>query len=194
MRNRAMSQKGKLFLVSGPSGAGKSTLVKKVLTTMDKLSYSVSHTTRPPRNNEIDGQDYFFISQEKFKDMISKEQWLEWAEVHGNYYGTSKKFVEDNLKKGQSILLEIDVQGTEQIMRSSLNPVSIFIMPPSFEVLSQRLRDRATDSNDVIEKRLDNAKAEIARKHNYQYVLINDNLDRAAAEFYRIFEKEIGRP
>jgi guanylate kinase len=189
-----MSQKGKLFLVSGPSGAGKSTLVKKVLTTMDKLSYSVSHTTRPPRNNEIDGQDYFFISQEKFKDMISKEQWLEWAEVHGNYYGTSKKFVEDNLKKGQSILLEIDVQGTEQIMRSSLNPVSIFIMPPSFEVLSQRLRDRATDSNDVIEKRLDNAKAEIARKHNYQYVLINDNLDRAAAEFYRIFEKEIGRP
>jgi guanylate kinase len=188
-----MSQKGKLFLVSGPSGAGKSTLVKETLGRLENISYSVSHTSRPPRGGEIDGQDYFFISPEEFKSRISKGQWLEWAEVHGNYYGTSETFVKDNLKKGQSILLEIDVQGTEQVMASELNPVSIFIMPPSFEVLTQRLRSRGTDSADVIEKRLKNAKAEIARRHLYQYIVINDNLDRAVSKFFNIFEKEMSR-
>jgi guanylate kinase len=189
-----MSRRGKLFLVSGPSGAGKSTLVKKALSRLDDISYSVSHTTRPPRGDEIDGQDYFFITSEEFKDMISKGQWLEWAQVHGNYYGTSKNFVENNLKKGQSILLEIDVQGTEQVMASGLKPVSIFIMPPSFEVLTQRLRSRATDSGAVIEKRLNNAKAEIAQKDQYKYLLVNDDLDRAAKEFTKIFEKEMDKP
>jgi guanylate kinase len=189
-----MSQRGKLFLVSGPSGAGKSTLVKEALNRLDNISYSVSHTTRPPRGDEIDGQDYFFISPKEFKDRITKGQWLEWAKVHGNYYGTSGTFVEDNLNKGQSILLEIDVQGTEQVMASELNLVSIFIMPPSFAVLTQRLRSRGTDSVDIIQKRLKNAKAEIAQKHRYQYVVFNDDMDRAVSEFIRIFEKETAKP
>ena len=190
-----MPKKGKLFLVSGPSGAGKSTLVKKILGLLPNISYSISHTTRAPRADEINGKDYFFISSEEFKDKIAKKQWLEWAKVHDNYYGTSKSFVEDNLKKGQSILLEIDVQGTEQVMNPVMNPdinlVSIFIMPPSFEVLSQRLTGRGTDSQAVIEKRLNNAKSEIAQKAKYQYIIVNDELDIAEKHFFYIFEKEM---
>ena len=144
---------GKLFIVSAPSGAGKTTLVRQMLKQFETLSYSVSHTTRAPRGNEENGIDYFFISKAEFKEKIVKGHWLEWAKVHDNYYGTSKAFVEDSLQKGKSLLLDIDVQGAEQIMASGLNPVSIFIMAPSFDVLYQRLLNRGTDSLIVIEKR-----------------------------------------
>ncbi len=186
-----MAEKGKLFVVSAPSGAGKTTLVRKVLKEFETLSYSVSHTTRPPRKNEEDGLDYFFISPDEFEENIVKGLWLEWAKVHGNYYGTSKPFVQDCLKKGKNLLLDIDVQGAEQIMASGLDPVSIFIMPPSFEVLRQRLLNRGTDSEEVIEKRLENAKMEIAEKDRYTHVVVNDDLDTALKELCSIFKKEI---
>src|SRR3989339_538972 len=177
-----MAGKGKLFIVSAPSGAGKTTLVREVLKEFADLSYSVSHTTRPPRGNEKEGLDYFFISPAEFEEKISKGDWLEWARVHDNYYGTSRSFVEGCLQQGKSLLLDIDVQGAVQIMASGLNPISVFILPPSFEVLSQRLLNRGTDSKEVIEKRLINAKAEMEQKDRYRYVVVNDDLNTAIKE------------
>lgn len=186
-----MKAKGKLFVISAPSGAGKTTLIKKVLNRFNPLSYSVSHTTRPPRVNEQDGVDYFFITPSEFELKITQKHWLEWAKVHDNYYGTSRAFVENTLEKGQSLLLDIDVQGAGQVMASDLDPVTIFILPPSFEILAQRLENRGTDSKAVIARRLENAKTEMAQKDRYQYVVVNDDLDAAVEELSRIFEKEM---
>ena len=185
---------GKLFVISAPSGAGKTTLVRKVLSRFRSLSYSVSHTTRSPRKNEQNGFDYFFISLEEFEKKINLNLWLEWAKVHDNYYGTSRQFVRNCLEKGQSLLLDIDIQGAKQIMGSDLDLVSIFIIPPSFEVLSQRLENRGTDSREVIAKRLKNAKLEMTQKDLYQYVVANDDLDEAVEELCSIFEKETAQP
>ena len=182
---------GKLFIISAPSGAGKTTLIRKVLTRFKNLSYSVSHTTRAPRKNEQNGLDYFFISPDEFEQKITLGHWLEWAKVHDNFYGTSKDFVKNSLEKGQSLLLDIDVQGARQIMPLDLDLVSIFIMPPCFEILCQRLENRGTDSKEVIAKRLDNAKSEIACKDLFQYVVVNDNLDKATEELCLIFKKEM---
>lgn len=184
-------KKGKLFIVSAPSGAGKTTLIKKVLDRFDSLSYSVSHTTRSPRAGEVDGRDYFFVSASDFERKIEENQLLEWAKVHDNYYGTSREFVERTLADGTSLLLDIDVQGADQIMASDLVPVTIFIMPPSFEELETRLRKRGTDSETVIEKRLKNARIEMEKKGSYRHVLVNDDLDEAIQALIKIFEKEI---
>lgn len=186
-----MASAGKLFIVSAPSGAGKSTLVRELLKRFDRLSYSVSHTTRAPRGNERDGVDYFFISLEAFEDKIARGHWLEWARVHGNCYGTSRAFVEESLKQGRSLILDIDVQGAEQVMASGLNPVTVFILPPSFEVLARRLSGRGTDTPDVIKKRLEAAASEMARKDRYRYVLVNDDLERAVTELATIVDKEL---
>ena len=186
-----MTSTGILFVVSAPSGAGKTTLVNKVLSRFKNLFYSVSHTTRSPRKNEQDGLDYFFISLDDFEKKITRKHWLEWAKVHDNFYGTSKAFVKNSLEMGQSLILDIDVQGAEQIMALDLDIVSIFIMPPSFEVLSQRLKTRGTDTKKVIAKRLDNAKSEITKKNLYQYVIVNDDLDIATQELCSIFKKEM---
>ena len=186
-----MVNRGKLYVVSAPSGAGKTTLIKKVLNRFNTLSYSVSHTTRAPRNNEQQGLDYFFISQEEFEEKISKDYWLEWAKVHGNYYGTSKDFIKTSLDQGKNLILDIDVQGTSQILQSGLEMVTIFIMPPAIEILSQRLENRGSDSKKVIDKRIENAKIEIAQKHMYQYVVINDDLNKAIEELCLIFKEEM---
>lgn len=186
-----MSGIGKLFVISAPSGAGKTTLIKQVLNRFKSLSYSVSHTTRSPRKNEQEGRDYFFITPVEFEQKISLDHWLEWAKVHDNYYGTSKEFVKNSLEKGRSLLLDIDVQGARQIMISSPDLVSIFIMPPSFEILSQRLENRGTDSRQVITRRIENAKSEIVQKDMYQYVVVNDDLDEAIEELCSIFKKEM---
>ncbi len=185
------NKNGKLFIVSAPSGAGKTTLVGYVLKRFETLSYSVSHTTRSPRAGEQDGVDYFFISPKEFEQKIEQGQMLEWAKVHDNYYGTSKQFVEDCLAKGNSLLLDIDVQGGFQIMASDFEPVSVFIMPPSFEELKTRLLGRGTDSTTVIEKRLANAKQEMEQKHRYHHVLMNDDLDGAIEKLCDIFKKEM---
>jgi len=183
--------KGKLYVVSAPSGAGKTTLIKEVLRRFKTLSYSISHTTRAPRNNEQQGIDYYFITQEEFKEKINQNYWLEWAVVHGNYYGTSKDFIKTSLDQGKSLILDIDVQGTCEIIKSGLEMVTIFIMPPSIEILSQRLENRGSDSKKVIDKRIENAKLEIAKKNMYQYVVINDDFDKAREELCLIFKEEM---
>ncbi|SLM30121.1 guanylate kinase [Desulfamplus magnetovallimortis] len=180
-------KRGDIFVVSAPSGAGKSTLCMKVLETFPDISFSVSHTTRPPRLGEQHGVDYYFISVDEFRERIKNNLWAEWAEVHGNYYGTSCEEIEDNLNHGRHLLLDIDVQGAEQIMRAFPEAVTIFVMPPSIEILEQRLRKRGTDSDDTIAKRLENAAGEIARKDLYQHVIVNDNLEQAQKDFLEIF-------
>jgi len=190
-KNNQMTGIGKLFVISAPSGAGKTTLIKKVLNRFKSLSYSVSHTTRSPRENEKNGLDYFFISPAEFEEKITLNHWLEWAKVHDNYYGTSREFVRNCLEKGQSLILDIDVQGAGQIMDSDMDLVSIFIMPPSLEVLSQRLENRGTDSKEVIARRLENAKSEIVQKDKYKYIVVNNDLNEAIEELCLIFEKEM---
>ncbi|MFH2092649.1 MAG: guanylate kinase [Pseudomonadota bacterium] len=189
--DKTVSPPGKLFVVSAPSGAGKTTLIQYVLKHFPALSYSVSSTTRSPRKNEIQGRDYFFISSEEFEKKIEQGDWLEWARVHDNYYGTSRQFVQTCLLKGKFLLLDIDVQGAAQVMASDLDPVTIFILPPSMEVLAQRLENRGTDTRDVIEKRLKNAAAEIEQSKRYQYQLVNDDLDTAISRIIEIFKSHM---
>ncbi len=186
-----MSNQGKLFVVSAPSGAGKTTLVRYVLDRLPMLSYSISSTTRSPRHTETHGRDYFFITQEEFKEKIEQGQWLEWARVFDYYYGTSKEFVQSRLSEGRSLLLDIDVQGAAQVMASDLEPVTIFILPPSMDVLARRLKNRGTDSPQVIEKRLKKADAEMEQAKKYQYQMVNDDLEQAQSELLRIFEREL---
>ncbi|MFO7911164.1 MAG: guanylate kinase [Desulfotignum sp.] len=186
-----MARKGRLFVISAPSGAGKTTLIKQVLKKFSGVSYSVSHTTRPPRPGETHGKEYFFVNESEFVDMIDADLWLEWARVHGHYYGTSRTFVEEQLEKGSTLLLDIDVQGAAQIMASSLDPVSIFIMPPSLEELGRRLKNRGTEDPRTIARRLRNAKEEIRQKHMFQYVLVNDDLETASGQLCHIFENEM---
>lgn len=186
-----MKKNGRLFVISAPSGAGKTTLIKQVMARFPGVSYSVSHTTRPPRPGETDGKDYFFITKETFKQMINAGEWLEWARVHAHFYGTSRAFVQKQLEAGNNLLLDIDVQGARQIMDAGLDPVTVFILPPSVEILRQRLETRGTDSAQTIALRLENAKKEIALKHLYQYVVVNDELTTAADQLCAIFEQEM---
>jgi guanylate kinase len=182
-----MEKNGQLFVISAPSGAGKTTLIRQVMARFAELTYSVSHTTRPPRAGEVHGKDYFFIDAARFEQMIRAGDWLEWAKVHGHYYGTSRDFVEKQLAEGRNLLLDIDVQGGRQIMASGLDPVTVFIMPPSLEVLKQRLSDRGTDSAQTIALRLENARQEISQKHLYRHVLVNDDLETAVEELCTVF-------
>jgi guanylate kinase len=170
---------GNLFIISAPSGAGKTTLCKALLERFPDIVYSISYTTRPPRGNEKNGRDYFFIEKEDFEKKLKEGYWTEWANVHGNYYGTSRDFLDNYLSKGRDILLDIDVQGTHQILEHYPNSVTIFIMPPSLEALRVRLEFRATDSVEVIEKRLKDAGKEMEQRYIYRHVIVNDNLDEA---------------
>ncbi len=182
--------RGRILVVSAPSGAGKSTLCMKTLEKFSDISYSVSHTTRAPRGNEKHGVEYFFISVEEFKKRIDENLWAEWAEVHGNYYGTSFDFIEENVSNGKHLLLEIDVQGAKQIKKVFPEAVMIFIMPPSIDILEQRLRKRGTDSDDVILKRLANAAGEMDQKSFYEHVIVNDDLAKAEYEMIDIFSEK----
>ena len=184
--------RGKLFVVSAPSGAGKTTLIRHLLNQFPNLAYSISSTTRPPRDGEIDGKDYFFIPSVAFKEKISQGQWLEWARVHDHYYGTDRHFVQSCLAQGRSLLLDIDVQGADQVMTSNLDPVTIFILPPSIEVLAHRLEKRATDRPEVIKKRLENAASELARAGHYKYQVFNDRLEQAQSDLVDIVKQEMG--
>ncbi len=184
-------KKGRVFVLSAPSGAGKSTLCTEVLNRFPDISYSVSHTTRQPRGDEKNGIDYFFITMDEFKRRIDQNLWAEWAEVHGNYYGTSLDFIEANVAKGSHLLLEIDVQGAKQIKKAFPEAITLFIMPPSIDILEQRLRKRGTDSEEVIAKRLANAAGEMDRKSFYQYVIVNDMLEQAEKEIIDIFSRNM---
>jgi len=177
---------GKLIVISAPSGAGKTTLCSAAIKHFDSLAYSISHTTRAPRSGEKDGRDYFFISEDEFKENIKNNNWAEWANVHGHFYGTHASFIENNLSEGRDVLLDIDVQGAEQIIKHFPETITIFIMPPSFDALRNRLEKRGTDSESAIKKRLENAKTEIDKKSMYQHIIINDDLEKATSELISI--------
>ena len=182
-------KRGHLFIISAPSGAGKTTLVKAVLQQFRDMLYSISYTTRNPRAEERDGIDYHFISKQDFKKGIHKGRWAEWAEVYGNYYGTSVEFIEKSLSSGCDILLDIDVQGTLQILKHYPDSVTIFILPPSMNALRKRLEVRGSDSQAVIEKRLLNARKEMTQKKMYRHIIVNDVLSEAIKELSAIFKK-----
>lgn len=176
------NHKGVLFVISAPSGAGKSTLIKALMQNIPDLIFSVSHTTRAPRAGESHGRDYFFVDKHEFEDMIENGRLAEWAKVHDNYYGTSMGFIEENLSTGTGIILDIDVQGKEQIEKVFPECVSIFIMPPSIEILRQRLSARGTETPESLAKRMTNAEFEILRKDGYRHIIVNDDLDVASEE------------
>ena len=180
---------GHLFIISAPSGAGKTTLAKAVLNQFTDMLYSISYTTRKLRAEEQDGVDYHFVSRQDFKKGIKKGRWAEWAEVYENYYGTSAEFIEKGLSSGCDILLDIDVQGTLQILKNYPDSVTIFILPPSMNVLRKRLEMRGSDSKAVIEKRLENARKEMAQKDFYRHIIVNDKLPWAIEEISAIFKK-----
>lgn len=184
----AATHGGRLFVVSAPSGAGKTTLCEAARKQLPQLVYSVSTTTRTPRQGEQEGKDYFFVSEAQFRQGIDAGQWAEWAKVHDNYYGTSASFIEKHLEAGRDVLLDIDVQGAEQILRRYPQAVTIFIMAPSKQILRQRLIERGLDSDAVIEKRMRNAEAEIARQGIYRHVVVNDDLDAAITRFVSILK------
>lgn len=179
-------EKGDLFVVSAPSGAGKTTLCRKLLTSLTKIAFSVSHTTRPPRPGEEQGKDYYFISMKEFQEMLSRGEFLESNLVHENYYGTSKQEVLYRLKRGEDVVLDIDVQGAIQIKALFSDAVMIFILPPSWEALVERLLKRGSEVPEDLKIRLKNAKEEINHLHEYDYIVVNDNLEKALEELKSI--------
>ncbi len=183
------SKLGHLFIISAPSGGGKTTLSKAVINRFSDIFYSISYTTRSPRDGEQDGLDYYFIQKKDFEKRIENGYWAEWAEVHGNYYGTSVEFLDKGLNSGHNMLLDIDVQGTIQILGRYPESITIFIMPPSLEILRKRLEMRRTESRATIERRLLNAEDEIAQKGLYRHVIVNDQLSVSIEKLIAIMEK-----
>jgi len=171
---------GSVFIVSAPSGCGKTTILNQVLSSIPNISFSVSHTTRAPRPGEIDGRDYHFTDRETFHRMRDEEEFLEWAEVHGNLYGTSLETVKNQVTFGSDIILDIDIQGARQIRTvKDIDAIAIFIVPPSLAELERRLTSRNTDSSNTISLRLENSLREMADLELYDHVIVNDNLDEA---------------
>jgi guanylate kinase len=175
-----------VYIVSAPSGSGKSTLVARLLKMVRNLDFSISYTTRPPRGPEQNRKEYFFVSKEEFRAMIDKDEFLEYADVYGNYYGTARRFLREAEECGHDLLLDIDVQGASQIMRKIPNAVGIFILPPDWESLERRLRSRGQDAEAVIRRRLDTARREIENYSKYDYILINDQLEQSVDQLQKI--------
>lgn len=184
----AGSNNGHLFIVSAPSGAGKTTLCHAVRQHFSELVYSVSYTTRPPRRGEQHGRDYYFISEEAFEAGIAQGRWAEWAKVHGNFYGSSAPWIDHTLNAGCHILMDIDMQGARQMLQCFPQAITIFILPPSMEILEQRLRARGTDHPDTISLRLTNAIEEIAQKDICRHILVNEDLEKAKQQLIAIIK------
>jgi guanylate kinase len=182
-----------LIVVSSPSGGGKGTLIDRVLKTVPGISYSVSFTTRAPRGAEQDGREYFFIDESAFRAMIARGEFLEWADVYGHLYGTSAVQVDRERIAGHDLILEIDVQGAESIRHKVPDAVSIFILPPSFELLRNRLVARATDSMADLERRLRGAPREVAQYKHFDYVILNDDINRASQQLAAVIYAERAR-
>lgn len=178
--------RGQIFVVSAPSGAGKTSLCRAVTDALDNLTHSVSTTTRKPRNGEIDGRDYFFVTKDRFGSMVEAGDFVEWAEVHGNLYGTSRRMLEDLVGRGIDVILDIDTQGAKQIKEKFGSAVFIFIMPPSLEILEERLRNRRSDRDDEINRRMARARDEIRDFRWYDFIVVNRDFDKALQDLRSI--------
>ena len=182
-----------VFIISAPSGSGKSTLVSHLLADLPGLMFSISYTTRPPRGAEKDGESYHFVSRPEFEAMVARDEFLEWAEVFGNYYGTHRGILEEARARGRDLVLDIDVQGARQLIQKIPEAVTVFILAPSRQILERRLRARGEDRDEVIERRLRDAAEEIRRYSDYHYVLINRELDESDAILSSIVRAERAR-
>ncbi|PJA96996.1 MAG: guanylate kinase [Ignavibacteriales bacterium CG_4_9_14_3_um_filter_34_10] len=186
-----VNKKAKLFVFSAPSGSGKTTIVRSLLKYFPELVFSVSATTRKKRSTEINGKDYFFISETEFENKIKNDEFVEWEKFYDYYYGTLVSFIEDKLGKSQSVVLEVDVKGALSIKKSYPDSVLIFIMPPSLEELKVRLLNRKTESEEDFKKRIHRAEMELSYKDKFDYIVINDNLERAKNQVLDIIKNEI---
>lgn len=183
-------RKGMLLVISGPSGAGKGTLYSRLLHDDPSMTFSVSYATRSPRPGEVDGRDYYFVDEQKFERMVAQDGFLEYAAVHGHHYGTPREPVVAALAEGRNVMLDIDPQGALQVMERMPGCVSVFILPPSFAELRRRLEGRHTEKQEEIERRLGNARGEVAQMNRYQYLLINDDVDVAYEKLKDIVSAE----
>jgi guanylate kinase len=186
----AAGGRGLLFVVSAPSGTGKTTVVERLVETTPGLALSRSYTSRVERPGERDGVDYNFVSRESFQDMVQREEFLEWADVFGNFYGTGRRETEMRLASGADLVLVIDVQGARQVRKCVVGTVGIFVLPPSFAALERRLRGRSKDPEDAIRRRLETARREVSAVTEYDYVIVNDVLDRCVGELAAIVAAE----
>ena len=174
-----MAVSGNLFVISAPSGAGKTSLIRELIQANNKRKLSVSHTTRSPRDSETHGQSYFFISQDEFKEREQKNEFVESAEVFGNFYGTSRHYIEEQLQQGFDVFLDIDWQGAQQIKKQMPQAVMIYVLPPSQQALLERLQGRGQDSDDVIKLRMNKAISELSHHHKYEFIVVNDDFQQA---------------
>jgi len=178
--------KGNLFIISSPSGGGKGTLIERVLESTAGISYSVSYSTRKRRPHEVDGVNYNFISKDTFQELIEEDEFLEYAEVHGNFYGTSRSYIEKETGKGNDVILEIDVQGAFIVKERMPEALGVFILPPSFEVLRERLISRSTEDEKDLAVRLRNSKDEVSQYKDFEFIVVNDDLDEAVDDLRSI--------
>jgi guanylate kinase len=185
-----MHRDGILFVVSAPSGAGKTTLCKGITDSLENLTHSISYTTRKPRPGETDGRDYYFVTEDRFRDMVQAGDFAEYAEVHANLYGTSKRVLDDMIGEGIDVILDIDTQGARQIKSHFATAVFVFIMPPSMAILEERLRNRKSDREDEIRKRMRRAVEEIRDYGLYDYIVVNRDFERALSELRSIVVAE----
>lgn len=185
-----MKDEGILLVVSGPSGAGKGTICSALRQAYPDIHYSVSMTTRAPRSGEREGISYYFRKETEFRELIQRNAFLEYAQVYDHFYGTPKKYVLDQVARGKTVLLEIDIQGAMQVKKTYPKGVFIYIVPPSLQILSQRIHDRGTDSEEVIQKRLSQITRELALAHQYDYIIVNDVLEQAVRKTSAILEAE----
>ncbi len=186
-------RRGLIIVVSAPSGTGKTTVLKKLRERHPEYVYSVSATTRPPREGEEDGKDYFFISDAEFRKGIEAGEFAEWAEVHGHLYGTPERFLESHVSRGNDVVLDIDTQGAFQLKKKHPEAILIFLAPPSFEELERRLRSRKTEPDDLVERRLNAAKRELELSNQYDHAVVNREIDPAVDDIEAVIEKERAR-
>lgn len=189
MPDKAITDEGILLVISGPSGVGKNSVLSRVLE-LSPCVYSISATTRTPRPGEVDGEDYFFYAKEEFQKKIAEQMFLEWACVYGDYYGTPAAFINDTLSKGKDVVLDLDIQGARQVRAAMPDAVLVFLYPPSLQELCNRLQHRGTEKSDTQQKRLDYVKDELAAVKEYDYLVINDDLDKAVGQIIHIWQAE----
>lgn len=187
------NKKGKIIAISSPSGGGKTSVIKRILKDFPEIVFSISATTRPKRSNEVNGADYYFITEKEFEERIKKNEFIEWERFYDYYYGTLKSFVVNNINSGKSVLFEVDVKGALSLKKIYSDSCLIFIDPPSFEELFKRLKRRRTESEEDLQKRIDRAKMELSYKHKFDYIFVNDDLEKLYKNVKSLIKKIINQ-